>query len=141
MNKLILIPIFIVIVISAYVLLIPFTENISETPSKLVYENDFTFYDVDKIQKSLAANGIFMSTPNAITDHTRKQYCAFFDEAGFQKTVEYCTTTALVSSNGTSSIIIVPLGNSTDSNLLSLGRVSKPIDPIITAAIVMGINA
>jgi len=105
MNKLILIPLFAVIAISAYVLLSPFTENASEAPSKLVYENDFTFYDVEKIQKSLAANDIYMSTPNAITDHTRKQYCAFFDEKGFPKTVEYCTTTALVSSNGK------PIGN------------------------------
>ena len=36
---------------------------------------------------------------------------------------------------------MVPRGNSTDSNLLSLGIDIRPTTPIITAAIEIGINA
>ncbi|AJW70576.1 hypothetical protein NADRNF5_0882 [Nitrosopumilus adriaticus] len=47
---------------------------------------------------------------------------------------------AIWTCKGTSSTFIVPLGNSTDSSLLSLGIDIKPTAPIITAAIKIGIR-
>lgn len=99
MNKLIfLIPI--VLGIAAIVSLsLTLTSEDTELQSKLVYENDFAFYDVDKIKTKLAAVGIKMTSPVAITDNTIGQYCTYFDD-DIQKFIKYCTTTALLDSDG-----------------------------------------
>jgi hypothetical protein len=46
-----------------------------------------------------------MSLPTEITDHTIGQYCTFFDDEDIRRIMKYCTTTALLDSNGK------PLGN------------------------------
>ena len=100
MNKMILISILIGFVMIGSVSFILISKNSSESQIlEPVYENDFTFYDVEKLQKSLAKENIFMSTPAAITDHTIDQYCTYFDSKNNQKTVEYCTTAALLNSD------------------------------------------
>ncbi len=104
MNKMIVLPVLvgIVIVVSAFLLL---SNNTSSTPeSILIYDSGFTYYDIEKIQNSLEENNIFVSTPTPITDHTINQYCTYF-EKGLPKSVDYCTTTAVLDYEGT------PLGN------------------------------
>ena len=105
MNKLILIPILLGIVLIVSVSLLSISENPSQPQSIPIYEMGFTYYDVEKIKTSLAKQKIFMSTPAAITDYTIDQYCTFFDDENIQRSVEYCTTTALLDSDGE------PLGN------------------------------
>ncbi len=101
MNKPLLILIGIVILILGSILILyPATE----TESKLVYDTGFTYYDIEKIQKTLATQNIFVSAPTVITDHTISQYCTFFDK-DLPRTVEYCTTTAVTDIHGN------PLGN------------------------------
>lgn len=97
MNKLIfLIPIILGI---AAITSLSLTSDDIELQSKPVYENDFAFYDVDKIKTKLATVGIIMTSPAAITDNTIDQYCTYFDD-DIQKFVKYCTTTALLDSDG-----------------------------------------
>ena len=101
MNRLILISIFIVTIVVILTLLFMY-----DTPpeSKSIYGSGFTYYDIEKIQDSLTEQNIFVSAPTPITDHTINQYCAFF-ENGLPRTVEYCTTTAILDSEG------ITLGN------------------------------
>jgi hypothetical protein len=104
MNKMIVIPILvgIVIIVSAFLLL---SNDTSSTPeSNLTSNAGFTYYDIEKIQNNLEVHNIFVSSPTAITDHTISQYCTYF-EKGLPRTVEYCTTTAVLDYEGT------PLGN------------------------------
>jgi len=107
MNKLILISILLGIAAVVSISIFSISENTSQPlpQSKPIYEMGFTYYDVEKIKTSLAKQNIFMSTPAAITDHTINQYCTFFDDENVQNTVEYCTTTAILDSDGE------PLGN------------------------------
>ncbi len=105
MNKLILIPILLGIAVVVSVSLLSISENPSQPQSIPIYDMGFTFYDVEKIKTSLAKQNIFMSTPAAITDHTIAQYCPFFADGNTQRSIEYCTTTALLDSDGE------PLGN------------------------------
>ena len=101
MNKLILIPIFIV---SVVVILTSLLAYDTPTEPKPIHISGFTYYDIEKIQDSLTKQNIFVSAPAPITDHTVSQYCTFF-ENGLPRTVEYCTTTAVLDSEG------IPLGN------------------------------
>ena len=101
MNKLILIPIFIVSVVVIISSLLVYDTTPQPKP---IYDSGFTYYDIEKIQDSLTKQNIFVSAPAPITDHTISQYCTFF-ENGFLHTVEYCTTTAVLDSEG------IPLGN------------------------------
>ena len=78
MNKMLLILMGIAIIVSGSVILLYSTPSeIEPTP---VYDTGFTYYDIEKIQKTLAAKNIFVSTPTAITDHTINQYCTFFEK-------------------------------------------------------------
>lgn len=83
------------IIISASFLLV------GDTYSKSVpiYETGFTYHDIKTIQNVLAEQNIIVSAPTAITDHTVGEYCTFF-ENGLAQTVEYCTTTAVLDSQG-----------------------------------------
>lgn len=120
MNKLILISVLIGLSIIGAASIVVFSEDSSESQiQKTVYENDFTFYDVEKIEKSLEEKNIFMSTPVAITDHTVSQYCTYFDSANEQKTVEYCTTTALLNSDD-QTIGNLNIGGTTDGPVMAL---------------------
>ena len=118
MNKLILIPILLGIIVIVSVSLLSISENSSQPQSKPIYEIDFTYYDVEKIKTSLAKQNIVMSTPTAITDHTIKQYCTFFDDE-IQRSVEYCTTTALLDSDGVT-FGNINMGGTTDGPIMAL---------------------
>jgi hypothetical protein len=123
MNKMILISILISFGIVGSISSILFSENSLEyNVSDSNYENDFTFNDIEKIQKFLSEQNIFMSSPTVITDHTINQYCTYFDSTNIQRTVEYCTTTALLNSDGKT------IGN------LNMG--GKHDDPIMALAII-----
>ena len=99
MNKVILIPVLVgVAIIFSLVLFYP--EFTSSNNSKSIPENDFIYSDIDKMQKILSTNNIFISTPTPITDHTVEQYCTFFDDENVQKSVQYCLTTAILDSEG-----------------------------------------
>ena len=89
----------IVIVVSAFFILSNDTSSDSE--SQLIYDNGFSYYDIEKIQNNLEDHDIFVSSPTAITDHTISQYCTYF-EKGLPRNVEYCTTTAVLNYDGTS---------------------------------------
>ncbi|MFQ5497033.1 MAG: hypothetical protein ACE5DU_04010 [Nitrosopumilus sp.] len=119
MNKIILIPILIVIIIAISVSLYSFSQTTQPEVQSTSYEIDFTFYDVEKIKSTLSLHGIIMSSPTAITDHTIKQYCTFFDDEHIRRTVDYCTTTALVNSDG-NAIGNVNLGGTTDGPTMAL---------------------
>ena len=100
MNKMIIIPILvgIVIVVSAFLLL---SNDISSVPeSQLIYGSGFTYYDIEKIQNNLEEHNVFVSSPTPITDHTISQYCTYF-EKGLPRNVEYCTTTVVLDYEGT----------------------------------------
>ena len=64
-----------------------------------IQETGFTYYDIKTTQNVLAEQNIIVSAPTAITDHTIGEYCTFF-ENGLPQTVEYCTTTAVLDSQG-----------------------------------------
>ena len=69
------------------------------------YEIDFTYSDIDTLTKTLESQGIRLSSPTEISDHTVKQYCTYFDNNNNQKFVNFCTTTAVFDSKG------LPIGN------------------------------
>ena len=102
MNKLIIIPVIvgIAIVVSTSFLFV----DDDTTKFSSIYETGFTYYDIEIIQNILAEQNILVSKPTAITDHTISEYCTFY-ENGLLKTVKYCTTTAVLDSQGN------PLGN------------------------------
>jgi hypothetical protein len=115
-NKLILIPIlFGVVIIPALFL---FSETPSSPTSESIYESGFTFYDVEKIESTLSLQNISMSTPIAITDHTIGQYCIYFDDE-IQKNIQYCTTTAILNSDGVS-IGNINMGGTIDGPIMAL---------------------
>ena len=123
MNKIILILILISFGIAGPILFISTSENsIEYNLSNRDYDHDFTFNDIDEIRKFLAEQNILMSSPVAITDHTTDQYCIYFDSTNTQRTVEYCTTTVLLNSDGRT------IGN------LNMG--GTPDDPITALAII-----
>jgi len=119
MNKLILIPILLGIAAVVSISIFSISEDTSQPQSKPIYEMGFTYYDVEKIKTSLAKQNIFMSIPTAITDHTIVQYCTFFDDENVQNTVEYCTTTAILDSDG-GPLGNINMGGTTDGPIMAL---------------------
>ena len=118
MNKLFLILIGIAIIISGSAILLYSTP--SEIESTPVYDTGFTYYDIEKIQKTLSTKNIFVSAPTAITDHTINQYCTFF-EKGLPRTVEYCTTTAITDIHG-NALGNINIGGDTNSPVLAIAN-------------------
>ena len=120
----VLIPILFGIVAVTSVLLFPTFDNEStETQPKSIYGVGFTYYDVEKIKTALENQNISMSLPTAITDHTIGRYCAFFDDdEKVQRSVEYCTTTALLDSDG-KSFGNINMGGTVDSPILALALI------------------
>ena len=102
MNKLIIIPVIVGIAIVVSTSFLFVDDDTTTFPS--IYETGFTYYDIEIIQNILAEQNILVSKPSAITDHTIREYCTFY-ENGILKTVKYCTTTAVLDSQGN------PLGN------------------------------
>jgi len=121
MNKLILIPILLGVAAVVSISIFSISENTSQLPpqSKPIYEMGFTYYDVEKIKTSLAKQNISMSAPTAITDHTIGQYCTFTDDENVQKTVVYCTTTAILDSDG-EPLGNINMGGTTDGPIMAL---------------------
>jgi hypothetical protein len=121
MTKLILIPILLGLAIVSILVLIP--ENTSQSES--IYETGFTFYDVEKIKSALSTQNIFMSSPTAITDHTIGQYCTYFDDNSIQRTVKYCTTTAILNSEG-QPLGNINMGGTTNGPVMALALLDTP---------------
>jgi len=120
MNKIMLISILISFGVGSALLSILISENSLEPSiSNSSYENDFTFHDVEKIQKFLAAQNIFMSSSVAITDQTIDQYCTYIDSTNTMRTVEYCVTTALLNSDG-KTIGNLNMGGTYDDPIMAL---------------------
>ena len=115
MNKLIPILVGIVIVIGIFTFI--FSENSFEAQSKSIYEDGFTFNDVDKIRKSLSTQKIFMSPPTEITDYTISQYCPSLTE--LQNPVEHCATTVITDVNG-NSLGNINMGGTLDGPIMAL---------------------
>ncbi len=113
MNK--LVPVFIciavVISISAFVI----SENTSQPQS--IYEVGFTFYDIEKIKKSLSTQKIFMSSPAEITDYTIDQYCPIFTD--IQHPIDHCATTVITDING-NFLGNINMGGTTDGPIMAL---------------------
>ncbi len=112
----------IVIVVSAFFILSNDTSSDSE--SQLIYDNGFSYYDIEKIQNNLEDHDIFVSSPTAITDHTISQYCTYF-EKGLPRNVEYCTTTAVLNYDGTS-LGNINIGGDIQSPVLAIANLETP---------------
>ena len=121
MNKMIVIPILvgIVIVVSAFLLLSNDTSSAPE--SQLIYGSGFTYYDIEKIQNNLEDHNIFVSSPTPITDHTISQYCTYF-EKGLPRNVEYCTTTVVLDYEGTT-LGNINIGGNIQSPVLAIANI------------------
>ena len=120
MNKIILIPILVVIgIIISVSLMIPNNEYV-EPESQTIYDTGFTYYDIEKIQNTLAEQNVFVSAPTAISDHTIDQYCTYFQK-GLPRSVEYCTTTAVVNADG-DTIGNINIGGNTQSPILAIAN-------------------
>lgn len=117
MNKPLLIIMGVVIIILGAIIIL---YSAPETEPKPVYDTGFTYYDIEKIQKTLATKNIFVSAPTAITDHTISQYCTFFDK-GLPRTVEYCTTTAVTDIHG-NTLGNINIGGDTSSPVLAIAN-------------------
>jgi len=92
--------------------------------SDLIYDAGFTYYDIEKIQNTLAEKNIFVSAPTAISDHTIDQYCTYFQK-GLPRSVEYCTTTAVVNNDG-DTIGNINIGGNTQSPILAIANLETP---------------
>ena len=124
MNKIIVIPILvgIVIIVSAFLLLS--NDTSSDPESQLIYDTGFTYYDIEKIQNNLEENNLFVSSPSAITDHTISKYCTYF-EKGLPRSVEYCTTTVVLDHEGTT-LGNINIGGDTLSPVLAIANLEIP---------------
>ena len=118
MNKLIVIPIIIGIAITS--LAFSLLPNETPTTSKSIYESGFTYYDIEKIQDTLAEKNIVVSAPTPITDHTISEYCTYFDN-GLPQTVEYCTTTAVMNFEGVT-LGNINIGGDTQSPVMAIAN-------------------
>jgi len=124
MSKMIVIPILVGIVITVSAFLLVSNDTSSDPESQLIYNTGFTYYDIEKIQNNLEGQNIFVSSPTAITDHTISQYCTFF-EKGLPRSVEYCTTTAVLDYEGTP-LGNINLGGDTQSPVLAIANLETP---------------
>jgi len=122
MNKLILIPILLGIATIVFISIFSISENTSQLQSKSIYEVGFTFYDVDKIKKSLSTQKIFMSSPIEITDYTIGQYCPYFTD--IQNPIEHCATTVILDING-NSLGNINMGGTTDGPIMALAIIDS----------------
>jgi hypothetical protein len=119
-NKLILFPILIgaiAVILTSFILIF---DDTSETKPEPVLNTGFTYYDIETIQKTLAQKNVTVSTPTAITDHTVKQYCTFFDK-GLPRTMDYCTTTAVMDSEG-NTLGNINMGGDTNSPIMAVAN-------------------
>lgn len=126
MNKLIVIPVAVGI---ALIILLSsmLTNETNETASQSIYDSGFTYYDIEKIQDTLAEKNIVVSAPSPITDHTISEYCTYF-EKGLPRTVEYCTTTAVMNYEGIT-LGNINIGGDTQSPVVAIANLeTKTLD-------------
>ena len=126
MNKLLVIPV--VVGIALIILLSSMlTNETNETASQSIYDSGFTYYDIEKIQDTLAEKNIVVSAPSPITDHTISEYCTYF-EKGLPRTVEYCTTTAVMNYEGIT-LGNINIGGDTQSPVVAIANLeTKTLD-------------
>ncbi len=117
-KKLFLIPIILGIAAVISVSLTFVSEESSESQS--IYDKGFTYYDIEIIQTTLAEQNITVSTPVAITDHTVSKYCTFFENQ-LPRTVDYCTTTNVLDSEG-KTFGNINMGGDTNSPILAIAN-------------------
>jgi len=122
MNKLILISILLGITAVVFISIFSISENTSQPQSKPIYEVGFTFYDIEKIKKSLSTQKIFMSSPAEITDYTVSQYCPSF--ADIQHPIDHCATTVITDING-NSLGNINMGGTTDGPIMALAIIDS----------------
>jgi len=121
-NKLILIPILLGIATVIFISIFSISENTPEPQSKPIYEVGFTFYDIEKIKKSLSTQKIFMSSPTEITDYTIGQYCPYF--ADIQNPIDHCATTVITDISG-NSLGNINMGGTTDGPIMALAIIDS----------------
>jgi hypothetical protein len=124
MNKVIVIPILVGIVITVSAFLLLSNDTSSDPESQLIYDAGFTYYDIEKIQNNLEDHNLFVSSPAAITDHTISQYCTYF-EKGLPRSVDYCTTTVVLDYEGTT-LGNINIGGDTQSPVLAIANLETP---------------
>ena len=121
MNKnLFLIPIILGIAAVISLSLIFVSEEPSESQSPSIYDQGFTYYDIEIIQTTLSEQNITVSIPVAITDHTISQYCMIFENKLPQK-IDYCTTTNVIDSEG-NPLGNINMGGNTNSPILAIAN-------------------
>ena len=121
MNKnLFLIPIILGIAAVISLSLIFVSEEPSEPQSPSIYDQGFTYYDIETIQTTLSEKNITVSIPVAITDHTISQYCMIFENKLPQK-IDYCTTTNVIDSEG-NPLGNINMGGNTNSPILAIAN-------------------
>lgn len=120
MNKIIVIPILVGIAIAISSFFILSNDVPSDSESQSIYDTGFSYYDIEKIQNNLERYDIFVSSPTAITDHTINQYCTYFEKR-LSKSVEYCTTAAILDYEGTS-LGNINIGGDTWSPVLAIAN-------------------
>ncbi len=121
MNKnLFLIPIVLSIAAVVSLSLIFVSEEPSESQSPSIYDQGFTYYDIETIQTTLAEQNITVSIPVAITDHTISQYCMIFENK-LPKKIDYCTTTNVIDSEG-NPLGNINMGGDTNSPILAIAN-------------------
>ncbi len=121
MNKnLFLIPIVLGIAAVVSLSLTIVSEEPSESQSPSIYDQGFTYYDIETIQTTLSEQNITVSIPVAITDHTISQYCMIFENKLPQK-IDYCTTTNVIDSEG-NPLGNINMGGNTNSPILAIAN-------------------
>lgn len=82
-----------------------------------------------KIQSMLEKSGITMSNPLKIKGDSIEQYCQFFSDKNLQNSIQYCTSTELIDSEGHFIGNVHMVGDS-DSPFAALGIIQ--IDPFMS---------
>ena len=100
MNKVVLIPSIAIIAIAillSYVLIPDGGKHISSTSNTL----SLSYIDTNKeLQYNLDLFNIQMSSPLKLNGFSIDKYCTFFSDELIQKSIEYCTSTELLNSEG-----------------------------------------
>ena len=100
MNKVILIPsiaIFAIVILLSYVLIPDGDKRISSSSNAL----SLSYIDTNReLQYDLDLFNIQMSSPLKLNGFSIDKYCTFFSDELIQNTIEYCTSTELLNSEG-----------------------------------------
>ena len=98
MNKKILSPI---IIVAVSIITISSLYFLNENDSFRVSEMNLSYDSSNtEIQSMLEKNGIGMSNPLKIKGEQVDEYCQFFSDETLQNSIQYCTSTELIDSNG-----------------------------------------